>query len=217
MLNLLLLLGLFICGLIYLFYFSPKRQLSWFRSLLPTLSLSTATTTPPRRPAKSAEIDKAEIAAVFAAFDRNGDGFVTKKELGEFLWKLGLISTEKEVENMFEKLDSNGDGFIDADEFSKLYTSLLMGGGQGVEQGEDGAEEDGDLREAFKVFDGNGDGLITVDELGLVLSSLGFKQGMKMEDCRNMIRQVDMDGDGMINFTEFKKMMKDGKLSGVAQ
>ncbi|KAL0345276.1 UNVERIFIED_CONTAM: Calmodulin-like protein 2 [Sesamum radiatum] len=82
---------------------------------------------------------------------------------------------------------------------------------RGVERLKRGrAGGDGDLKEAFDVFDGNKDGLITVEELGLVLSSLGFTEGKKLEDCKEMIRKVDMDGDGMVNFDEFKKMMRAG-------
>ncbi|KAL0427131.1 UNVERIFIED_CONTAM: Calmodulin-like protein 2 [Sesamum latifolium] len=115
---------------------------------------------------------------------------------------------------MVEKVDANGDGLIDFDEFCELFDSISGGGdydaeGRG-EAGERAAGGDGDLKEAFDVFDGNKDGLITVEELGLVLSSLGFTEGKKLEDCKEMIRKVDMDGDGMVNFDEFKKMMRAG-------
>lgn len=59
------------------------------------------------------------------------------------------------------------------------------------------------------MFDGNNDGLITKEELGLVLTSLGLKEGNYIEeDCKEMIKKVDVDGDGMVNFDEFKIMMK---------
>ncbi|OMO81214.1 Calcium-binding EF-hand [Corchorus capsularis] len=74
--------------------------------------------------------------------------------------------------------------------------------------GDEGISEEGELKEAFDVFDKDKDGLISVEELGSVLCSLGLKEGNKMEDCKAMIRKVDMDGDGMVNFDEFKKMMK---------
>ena len=67
-----------------------------------------------------------------------------------------------------------------------------------------------DLKEAFDVFDGDRDGLITVEELGMILSSLGLKEGKKLEACKEMIKKVDLDGDGMVNFDEFKRMMKAG-------
>ncbi|CAN1215357.1 Calmodulin-like protein 3 [Linum perenne] len=97
---------------------------------------------------------------------------------------------------MVVKVDSNGDGVIDMEEFKILYRNMTAGCGK---------EEE--LKEAFEVFDGDKDGLITVEELGSVLSSLGMKEGKKMEDCKEMIRRVDVDGDGMVNFDEFKTMM----------
>ncbi|KAK4782245.1 hypothetical protein SAY86_016347 [Trapa natans] len=60
------------------------------------------------------------------------------------------------------------------------------------------------MREAFNVFDQNGDGFITVEELRSVLASLGLKQGRTIEDCKKMIKKVDVDGDGMVNFSTFK-------------
>lgn len=144
------------------------------------------------------------LRGVFATFDKDDDGYITKKELRESLEKIGIAAGEKDVEDMVQKVDANGDGLIDFGEFCELYESI-EGGGSAAE-----ARGDEDLREAFDVFDGNKDGLITVEELGMVLSSLGFTEGKKIEDCKEMIRKVDVDGDGMVNFDEFKKMMKDG-------
>ncbi|KAK8704768.1 hypothetical protein V6N13_048381 [Hibiscus sabdariffa] len=70
--------------------------------------------------------------------------------------------------------------------------------------------EEEDMAEAFKVFDQNGDGYISVEELMSILVSLGLKQGKTVEDCERMIMKVDVDGDGRVNFLEFKKMMEEG-------
>lgn len=150
------------------------------------------------------------LRGVFATFDKNNDGYITKRELRESLEKIGIWAGERDVEDMVEKVDFNGDGLIDFDEFCKLYESINGRGGEAEGQEGGGGDGDGDLREAFDVFDGNKDGLITVEELGLVLSSLGFSEGKKIEDCKEMIKKVDIDGDGMVNFDEFKKMMRDG-------
>ncbi|MCL7047440.1 hypothetical protein MKW94_028304 [Papaver nudicaule] len=157
-----------------------------------------------------------ELERVFATFDKNGDGFITKQELGESLNNMGLFSDEIEVGSMVAKLDVNGDGLIDIDEFCELYDSI-MGKKKRDKISEEEEEDDGDdldeeevMKEAFDVFDGDKDGLISVEELGVVLKSLGLKQGMRVEECKEMIRKVDMDGDGMVSFDEFKLMMKSG-------
>ncbi|GAB4832827.1 hypothetical protein Ancab_006842 [Ancistrocladus abbreviatus] len=158
-----------------------------------------------------------ELKQVFDTFDKNGDGFITKQELRESLKNVGFLMDEKEVDDMVERLDFNGDGLVDFSEFCEMSESKKARKGyreKGIneEEVEDAEEEDEaeeeELKEAFDVFDGDRNGLITVEELGLVLSSLGLKQGKRVEDCKEMIRKVDIDGDGMINFDEFKKMMK---------
>ncbi|KAG9128873.1 hypothetical protein Leryth_009651 [Lithospermum erythrorhizon] len=106
---------------------------------------------------------------------------------------------------MIDKIDVNGDGCVDIDEFGELYQSIM-----------DEKDEEEDMREAFKVFDRNGDGFITVEELKSVLASLGLKQGRTVEDCRKMILKVDVDGDGMVNFNEFRKMMKGGGFAALS-
>ncbi|XP_047311751.1 calmodulin-like protein 3 [Impatiens glandulifera] len=145
--------------------------------------------------------NRPELAAVFATFDRNKDGLITKQELAESLRGSGMEMSDEDISDEFKKVDSNGDGLIDLEEFCGIFESKEINKGEG----EKGDEE---LRGAFDVFDGNGDGLITVEELGLMMSSLGFiKEGNSLNKCREMIKSVDKDGDGMVNFEEFKKMM----------
>ncbi|KAJ1387857.1 EF-Hand 1, calcium-binding site [Sesbania bispinosa] len=149
-------------------------------------------------------MDPNELKRVFQMFDRNGDGRITKKELTDSLENLGIFIPDKELTQMIEKIDVNGDGCVDMDEFGELYQSIM-----------DERDEEEDMREAFNVFDQNRDGFITVDELRAVLSSLGLKQGRTVEECKRMIMKVDVDGDGMVNYKEFKQMMKGGGFSAL--
>ena len=52
-----------------------------------------------------------------------------------------------------------------------------------------------------RVFDKNGDGLISSSELRNVMTSLGEK--LSNEEVDDMIREADLDGDGMVNYVEF--------------
>ncbi|KAK9747814.1 hypothetical protein RND81_02G015700 [Saponaria officinalis] len=150
-------------------------------------------------------MDPAELKRVFQMFDRNGDGKITKKELNDSLQKLGIFIPDKELTQMIEKIDENRDGFVDIDEFGSLYQTIM-----------DEKDEEEDVREAFNVFDQNRDGFITVEELKSVLESLGLKQGRTIDDCRKMISKVDVDGDGMVNYREFKQMMKGGGFAALS-
>nr|CAD1827717.1 unnamed protein product [Ananas comosus var. bracteatus] len=124
-------------------------------------------------------VNKVDLKSVFATFDHDCDGFVTSTELEESFRRLGLFTSSREVMHMVSKVDANRDGLIDLEEFREIYESVVAA---------------------------EGDAKSSSEELGLCLSSLGLGKG-RVEDCHDMIRKVDEDGDGMVNFEEFKKMM----------
>jgi len=68
-----------------------------------------------------------------------------------------------------------------------------------------------ELREAFNMFDKNRDGSISVHELAQILQNLN--QGATTDEINEMIKQVDADGDGEIDFDEFVTMMANAKCS----
>ncbi|XP_072994298.1 calmodulin-1 [Typha latifolia] len=62
-----------------------------------------------------------------------------------------------------------------------------------------------EFQQAFLLFDKDGDGCITVEELGTVIRSLG--QNPSEEELHDMMREVDADGNGTIEFAEFLNLM----------
>lgn len=62
-----------------------------------------------------------------------------------------------------------------------------------------------EFKEAFSLFDKDGDGTITTNELGTVMRNLG--QSPTEEELRDMLNEVDIDGNGIIDFNEFVSMM----------
>eukprot|EP00998_Keelungia_sp_KM082_P009614 NODE_5797_length_676_cov_56.606557_g5774_i0.p1 GENE.NODE_5797_length_676_cov_56.606557_g5774_i0~~NODE_5797_length_676_cov_56.606557_g5774_i0.p1 ORF type:complete len:186 (+),score=42.69 NODE_5797_length_676_cov_56.606557_g5774_i0:91-648(+) len=66
-------------------------------------------------------------------------------------------------------------------------------------------EEISEFREVFNLFDANGDQLIDVTELGVAMRSLG--QAPTDDEIEDMIREVDEDGSGAIDFQEFLALM----------
>lgn len=66
-------------------------------------------------------------------------------------------------------------------------------------------EEVEKLWEAFKVFDADGSGVISSEELGQVMRSLG--QSPSDTELRYMIKEVDVDLSGSIDFEEFKVLV----------
>ncbi|XP_004503360.1 probable calcium-binding protein CML25 [Cicer arietinum] len=138
-----------------------------------------------------------ELEQVFKKFDVNGDGKISASELGSIMGSLGQPATEQELDNMIREVDGDGDGCISLQEFIELNT-----------KGVDSDEILENLKDAFAVFDMDGNGSITAEELNTVMRSLG--EECSLAECRRMIGGVDSDGDGMIDFEEFRMMMMMG-------
>lgn len=138
-----------------------------------------------------------ELKEVFKKFDVNGDGKVSASELGAILRSLGYTAAPDELESMIKEVDGDGDGCINLDEFIDLNTKDI-----------DSNEAMESLKEAFLVFDLDKNGFISAEELQNVLKSLGDE--CSIAECRKMISGVDADGDGTINFDEFRVMMVKG-------
>ncbi|UJR23610.1 hypothetical protein I4U23_026597 [Adineta vaga] len=66
-------------------------------------------------------------------------------------------------------------------------------------------EQDNQLKEAFALFDRVGGGVIRTKDLEHVMKSIGYQT--TPNELKQMIQEVDIDGDGLINFNEFKLMM----------
>ncbi|KAJ0038769.1 hypothetical protein Pint_22390 [Pistacia integerrima] len=162
-------------------------------------SPNVATATMPfHKPTISATIPQFhELEHVFKRFDANGDGKISASELGAILASLGHATTDDELDKMMREIDSDGDGFVDFNEFVELNT-----------KGVDSEEIMTNLKDAFSVYDIDGDGSITAEELFEVLKSLGDE--CTLAECKKMISGVDSDGNGTIDFEEFKVMMMTG-------
>jgi calcium-binding protein CML len=162
---------------------------------------STMITTNPTPSRSQSQNSKAEFVAelehVFRRFDVNGDGKISSSELGSILGNLGHPATEEELDKMIKEVDADGDGHIDLQEFVELNTKDV-----------DSDEALENLKDAFSVYDIDGNGLISAEELHKVLKSLN--DDCSLAECRKMISGVDRNGDGMINFEEFKVMMMKG-------
>ncbi len=57
---------------------------------------------------------------------------------------------------------------------------------------------------AFNQYDANGDGFISAEELNNAMSASG--NPVPPEELQNMIRSLDANGDGKIDYLEFIKL-----------
>ncbi|KAK9051456.1 hypothetical protein SSX86_028083 [Deinandra increscens subsp. villosa] len=141
-----------------------------------------------------------QLKQVFKFFDIDDDGKISQVELTNVLLTFGQEKSKATIEaqGILKEVDFNGDGFIDMDEFM-----AIMDGSKEDSGGDD------EVKNAFLVFDSDKNGLISARELQRVLISLGCRNS-KLGKCRKMIQGVDKDGDGFVDFEEFKSMMSIG-------
>ena len=135
-----------------------------------------------------------EFKEAFEIFDKDKDGYITTKELGDIMKNLGQTPSEAELQDMINEVDIDGNGTIDFKEFLGLMARKMR---------DNDSEEE--LIEAFKVFDRDGNGLISNVELQHVMTSLG--ENVTMDEVDEMIKEADLGGDGYINYEEFVKMI----------
>ncbi|XP_048574485.1 calmodulin-like protein 5 [Triticum urartu] len=139
-----------------------------------------------------------EFREAFAFFDKDGDGCITAEELSTVILSLGQTPTPEELRDMVRDVDADGNGTIEFAEFLALMSRK-------ADADADASDPEEELREAFRVFDKDHDGHISKAELGHVMISLGEK--LTDEEVEEMIQEADLDGDGLVNFDEFVRMM----------
>lgn len=142
----------------------------------------------------------AEFKEAFMLFDKDLDGRITATELGIVMRSLGQRPSETELKNMVTMVDQDGNGTIEFNEFLHMMSKKMK---------ETDKEEE--LKEAFRVFDRNGDGFISAPELRLVMTNLGEK--LTDEEVEDMIKEADLDGDGLVNYDEFVTVLMAPKHS----
>ena len=60
------------------------------------------------------------------------------------------------------------------------------------------------LREIFERYDTSGDGFLDPSELKLAMrNATGLE--LELEDCEKLVRSLDVDGDGVVDFHEFQQ------------
>lgn len=136
----------------------------------------------------------AELKEVFLAFDINNDGRLTKNELMQGMAKiLPESNVAQSVDALMKTIDTDNNGYIEFEEFIRAS----------IDKEKLCTEKN--LKIAFDVFDKDKSGGISSLELKQILGDSNMKT--KDDVWKEMITEIDHNGDGQISFDEFKDMM----------
>jgi calcium-dependent protein kinase len=140
------------------------------------------------------EEEIAGLKEMFLMMDSDGSGAISFEELKEGLKKVGSNLMEADIRQLMDAADVDHDGTIDYGEFLAATLNLNK------------IEREENLYAAFSYLDKDKSGYLTTDELQQACND--FHMGdMCVED---LIREVDQDNDGRIDYNEFVTMMRKG-------
>ena len=133
-----------------------------------------------------------DLRETFKAFDINKDGSITFDELKIGLTKLNIDITT--IKDIFNSIDTDKSGRIDYTEFiaATLDEKLYL--------------QEQRLYEVFKTFDKDNTGKITIEEIMKVLK-LENDNPESEEKAKQILKGIDKNGNGQINYNEFLDMM----------
>ncbi|KAM6255916.1 LOW QUALITY PROTEIN: calcium-binding protein 5-like [Spheniscus humboldti] len=137
-----------------------------------------------------------ELKQAFREFDKDRDGYISYKDLGECMRTMGYMPTEMELIELSQQISTRGK--VDFDDFVELMGPKMLA---------ETADMIGikELRDAFREFDTNGDGQISTAELREAMCKLLGQQLNSEVD--EILKDVDLNGDGLVDFEEFVRMM----------
>jgi calmodulin len=129
---------------------------------------------------------------------------------------MGHKLTAVEIADLFKRIDSDGNGEIEFDEFAQIMSEPARVCSRGrapraTPRPPPGRRMQKDewlesMRAAFASFDKDGSGSISVEELREVLvENLG--QQVSDDELDRLVKLADANGDGEIDFDEFKALM----------
>ncbi|KAM1121045.1 hypothetical protein TB2_002661 [Malus domestica] len=141
------------------------------------------------------------LKELFKMIDTDNSGTITFEELKEGLKKVGSELMESEIKSLMEAADIDNSGTIDYGEFLAATLHLNK------------MEREENLIAAFSFFDKDGSGYITVDELQQACKEFGLGD-VHLDE---IVKEIDEDNDGRIDYGEFAAMMRKGGDGGIGR
>uniref|UniRef100_A0A8C3FZN5 EF-hand domain-containing protein n=1 Tax=Cyclopterus lumpus TaxID=8103 RepID=A0A8C3FZN5_CYCLU len=144
-----------------------------------------------------AELD--ELQEAFKEFDYDQDGYLNYKDVAECMRTMGYMPTEMELLEIVQQIKMRMGGLMDFEDFTELMGPRMMGETADML----GLKE---LQSAFAQFDLDRDGKINQDEMKEAIKSM-LGEKLKKGELEEIIKELDINADGSIDFEEFVMML----------
>ena len=135
-----------------------------------------------------------EFREAFQAFDKDGNGSISTKELGTVMRSLGQNLSEAEIKQMIEIVDEDKSGTIDFKEFLNLMARNMKI-----------VNKEEELLDALNTLDQDGSGKISKYKLRNIILKTDKK--MTGEEIEEIIKTFDMDEEGNIDVQDFIQIL----------
>ena len=150
------------------------------------------------------EMQDLEVQELFDEIDEDGSGFLDKDEVRELLAKLGMDTDPEKLDSVFFEMDNDHQGEVELQEFMWWWKKAGKGLRQQMTKLKDEMNE---VKEIFDEIDTDASGELHRDEVQSLLTMLGVK--LNIEEMDSTMKDLDADGSGEVNFTEFFNWWKD--------
>ncbi|CAH1110604.1 unnamed protein product [Psylliodes chrysocephalus] len=139
------------------------------------------------------------LKQIFDSFDLEKKKEISVDMIGQILDMLGHRLLPEELTEIVKEIDADGNGVMNFEEFAHLAARFL------IEEEEDTEAILRELKDAFRLYDKEGLGYISVDLLKDILKEL--EPNLSPADLNEMIKEIDTDNSGTVDWEEFKAMM----------
>ncbi|CAG7815028.1 unnamed protein product [Allacma fusca] len=126
-----------------------------------------------------------------------GKDFISPDNVGGILRMMEVKYNAASLKELIIEIDEDGSGQIEFPEFICLFKKF-------EEEGDAEALEK-ELKEAFRLYDKEGEGSIPTSCLREIIKEIDA--ALTDEELDGMIEEIDEDGSGTVDFSEFMEMM----------
>eukprot|EP00096_Caligus_rogercresseyi_P000409 TRINITY_DN10850_c0_g1_i1.p1 TRINITY_DN10850_c0_g1~~TRINITY_DN10850_c0_g1_i1.p1 ORF type:complete len:146 (-),score=33.46 TRINITY_DN10850_c0_g1_i1:93-530(-) len=133
-----------------------------------------------------------ELREAFELFDTDKDGVVSREEVLQVFDKLGNGISPEILESYIKFASKDENTGMNFEKFQELWKCLqcpepLMS----------------EIRQSFNEMDTDSDGFISTEEMLKVVDGFSHVLSERLELAKECIKDIDIDKDGKVSFTEF--------------